>query len=135
MNTDYLDPLVLSRMHINAIDTKILELLVRRLGFVAEVRKHKVSKGKPIRDLQRENEHLQALKIQAEKLGLNLIFVEELFRSIMNESTMKQVHQASSYGPRVITGHCCSCGWNTSAIGRNGDIPCCSVCKTPLKVS
>lgn len=71
------------RARIDAVDTKLVELLAERMQIVARVAEHKRVSGRRIRDPQREEALLAERGKQAEQLGLQSGQVEAIYRLIM----------------------------------------------------
>jgi chorismate mutase len=72
------------RKQIDAIDDQILAALSERVKICRAIGSAKKNQGKPVRDVDRENEVYLRIKEKAAKLGLNSGQVESVYREIVN---------------------------------------------------
>jgi len=72
------------RKQIDAIDDQILAALSERVKVCRAIGSAKKNQGKPVRDVDRENEVYLRIKEKAAKLGLNSGQVESVYREIVN---------------------------------------------------
>lgn len=85
------------RREIDAIDEQIVDLLARRLGKVKSVVAIKKAQNLPIHHPAREENLISQRREQAVRAGLDPDHVEELYRSILRQSRVRQaVHVAKS---------------------------------------
>lgn len=80
----------LLRENLDAIDAKLLQLLAKRMGIVAEVASHKRDHALRIRDLSRERQVLSDRCTQADELGLPPGIIESIFRLVLLASRERQ---------------------------------------------
>lgn len=83
-------PLPVLRAMVDALDRDVLQLFARRNALIAEIAEHKREHRIPIRDLDREQEIVRDRRERALALGLNVEFVESLFRLVMWASRDRQ---------------------------------------------
>jgi len=74
------------RKQIDGIDKKIVQLLVRRMKLVLKLGKLKNKEGLPVQDKKREMQMLKKLEKQAKKRGLDVKFINKLYKDIFKES-------------------------------------------------
>jgi chorismate mutase len=72
------------RKQIDAIDDQILAALSERVKVCRAIGSAKKNQGKPVRDVDRENEVYLRIKEKAAELGLNSGQVESVYREIVN---------------------------------------------------
>ncbi len=74
------------RQKIDRIDDQILLLLKERIGFMEEIGTIKKQNSLSIRDDKREKEKLKIIEQKAEKLGLNVALITQLWSAIFIQS-------------------------------------------------
>jgi chorismate mutase / prephenate dehydratase len=72
------------RKQVDAIDDQILAVLYERVKVCRAIGSAKKNQGKPVRDVDRENEVYLRIKEKAAKLDLNSGQVESVYREIVN---------------------------------------------------
>jgi chorismate mutase len=78
------------RSQIDGIDKKILTLLSKRTKLAVKLGKFKKKEGLPVQDKKRELEMLKKLEKQAKKGGLNVKFINKIYKDIFKESRRVQ---------------------------------------------
>lgn len=78
--------LVKYRKEIDEIDNKILTLLGERVTLFKKIGLLKRQQQLPIKDKEREVTKLTQLTIQAEKLGIDISFINDIWKRIFQES-------------------------------------------------
>jgi len=78
------------------MDEKILLLLKERVEISKLIGKIKREKGKPIRDVQREDEKYHHIAKRASELGLDLKTVKDIYRNIIAMSIQAQEQSKSN---------------------------------------
>lgn len=84
------------RSEIDDIDTKILELVARRIAAVIEIGKYKRVRGLPVYDATRERRVLARL-MQNAPAGLDPQVVRRVFERIIDESRGIEHHEATNH--------------------------------------
>ena len=84
------------RRQLDQVDREIVRLYEERMKLSIEVAESKMKANRPIRDLARENQKLEAVK-ELVKKGGDKKNVEELFRMLMSASRKYQYHLMSKY--------------------------------------
>lgn len=79
------------RLHIDTIDSRIVELLAERMEVAREIGKHKRRHGMAIVQRERFNELLESAESRAEFMGLSRSFIHSIFSAIHEESVRQQV--------------------------------------------
>ncbi len=74
------------RREIDQIDSKIIQLLKKRLAIVSRITLYKIKHQLPLRDLKREKEILQQRSKEGRKQGLKTNYFQDLFERILDES-------------------------------------------------
>ena len=88
------------RRDIDAIDERIVELLAQRHQKVQRVVALKRAQRLPVYHLAREEDLISQRRAQAARAGLDPEHVEELFRSILRQSRVRQTVQVTRTGVR-----------------------------------
>ncbi len=88
------------RCEIDAIDQKIVDLLAERQKVVKKVVSYKKAKGLPVYHPAREEDLISEKREQGSKKNLSPDFIEELFRSIIRQSRVRQASHMSKNGIR-----------------------------------
>ncbi|HEX68994.1 MAG TPA: chorismate mutase [Candidatus Bathyarchaeota archaeon] len=91
-----MDEIANLRKKIDEIDEKILLLLKERVEISKLIGKIKQEKGKPIRDVQREDEKYRHIAKRASELGLDLKTVKDIYRNIIAMSIQAQEQSKSN---------------------------------------
>lgn len=78
------------RMHIDTIDSRIVELLAERMEVAREIGVHKRHHGMAIVQRERFNELLESAEARAEFMGLPRGFIHLIFSAIHEESVRQQ---------------------------------------------
>lgn len=78
------------RMHIDTIDSRIVELLAERMEVAREIGEHKRQRGMAIVQRERFNELLESAEARAEFMGLSRSFIHAIFSAIHEESVRQQ---------------------------------------------
>ncbi|HMA93987.1 MAG TPA: chorismate mutase [Polyangiaceae bacterium] len=86
------------RSEIDDIDTKILDLVARRIAAVIEIGKYKRVRGLPVYDATRERQVLARL-MQNAPAGLDPQVVRRVFERIIDESRGIEHHEATHHEP------------------------------------
>jgi len=81
------------RKKIDAIDTRILKLLAKRLELSKRIGKLKQNSGIKIQDCEREKEILREIEKISKEHHLNPLFVKTLYLEILRESREIQSHE------------------------------------------
>lgn len=81
------------RLHIDTIDSKIIELLAERMNIVRSIGEYKHAHGMAIVQQDRYNELLLAAEARAEASNLPPKFVHQIFRAIHEESVRQQIEK------------------------------------------
>lgn len=76
-----MDELVKLRQEIDKIDSKLLELISKRLLVVKKVGEYKNRIGRPVKDPKREEERITILAIQGKKYGLARNIIEKIWKT------------------------------------------------------
>jgi chorismate mutase len=79
------------RMHIDTIDSRIVELLAERMEVAREIGEHKRRHGMAIVQRDRFNELLESAEARAEFMGLSRSFIHSIFSAIHEESVRQQL--------------------------------------------
>ncbi|KKQ67367.1 MAG: T-protein [Candidatus Daviesbacteria bacterium GW2011_GWA2_38_24] len=74
------------RKEIDQVDARLLELISKRVSVVKKIGEYKKQVGKPIRDPQREQERIDTLAKQGQKLGLGRKSIEKIWRTFFEVS-------------------------------------------------
>jgi chorismate mutase len=72
------------RKKIDFVDEQILRLLADRVKICEDIGSAKKLQGLPVKDLAREKLLHQRIRDQAEKLGIDPVLVEAVYREIVN---------------------------------------------------
>ena len=94
-------PLEELRAALDAVDHELLDLLVRRMGIVADIATRKREHRVRIRDLKRERRILDDRCGRAEALGLSAESIETVFRQLMLMSRERQAELRAEVPPDV----------------------------------
>ncbi|MGD6806727.1 MAG: chorismate mutase [Candidatus Bathyarchaeia archaeon] len=78
------------REKVDAVDDQILHDLLQRVKICRVIGELKKQQGKPVHDIHRETEVLNRVKDHAERLKLDPLQVERIFREIVNMCTSVQ---------------------------------------------
>lgn len=78
------------RQQIDAADSELVQLLLRRRELVAEVGVIKRAAGQPLYVPEREQQMLQLRRQQAEQAGLSADLIEDVLRRVIRESYQQQ---------------------------------------------
>ena len=79
------------RLHIDSLDSRLLELLAERMGVAREIGEYKRAHAMAVVQHDRFNELLLAAEAKAEKMGISKHFVHQIFSAIHEESVRQQV--------------------------------------------
>lgn len=79
------------RLHIDTIDSRIIELLAERMNIVRAIGEYKQAHGMAVVQQDRYNELLLAAEARAEASNLPSKFVHQIFRAIHEESVRQQI--------------------------------------------
>lgn len=79
------------RMHIDSIDSRIVELLAERMDVAREIGEYKRANGIAVVQQQRYSELLMTAKLRAEAVGLPESFIHQIFSIIHEESVRLQL--------------------------------------------
>ncbi|MBI2036250.1 chorismate mutase [Candidatus Microgenomates bacterium] len=74
------------RKEIDQIDKKILALLGQRVALFKKIGRLKRQQKLPIKDKEREAEKVAKLAKQAEKVGIDILFINDIWKRIFQES-------------------------------------------------
>ena len=83
------------RMHIDAVDNRILELLTERMDIAREIGRFKREHNMAVVQRERFNELLLAAEARAEATGLSKRFIHRMFSAIHEESVRQQLEDAN----------------------------------------
>ncbi|MDM8517420.1 bifunctional chorismate mutase/prephenate dehydrogenase [Desulfobacterales bacterium HSG16] len=89
-----------SRKKIDAIDEKIVALLSERQGIVENVIEIKQANNLPVFHPAREEDLISKRRLQAEALGLDPNFLEDIYRTIIRRSRVEQSATMATQGVR-----------------------------------
>lgn len=79
------------RLHIDSIDSRIVELLAERMDVAREIGEYKLQHGIAVVQQKRYNELLTTAKLRAEALGLSESFIYQIFSQIHEQSVREQL--------------------------------------------
>lgn len=79
------------RLHIDTIDSRIIELLAERMDVAREIGKYKRQHGMAVVQHDRYNELLLAAEAKAETMSISKKFVNQIFSAIHEESVRQQL--------------------------------------------
>lgn len=79
------------RLHIDTIDSRIIELLAERMDVAREIGKYKRQHGMAVVQHDRYNELLLAAEAKAEAMSISKKFVNQIFSAIHEESVRQQL--------------------------------------------
>lgn len=79
------------RLHIDTIDSRIIELLAERMDVAREIGKYKHQHGMAVVQHDRYNELLLAAEAKAEAMSISKKFVNQIFSAIHEESVRQQL--------------------------------------------
>lgn len=79
------------RLHIDTIDSRIIELLAERMDVAREIGKYKRQHGMAVVQHDRYNELLLAAEAKAEAMSISKRFVNQIFSAIHEESVRQQL--------------------------------------------
>ena len=94
------------RVEIDAVDRQIVALYEQRMKLAEEVAEYKINNGKPVLDVNREKEKLEALGSLAEGEFSRQAIVE-LYEQIMATSRKRQYQIMTEHGMTFDTGFTC----------------------------
>ena len=80
------------RLHIDTIDSKIIELLAERMYIARAIGEYKHAHGMAVVQQDRYNELLLAAEARAESANLPPRFIHQIFREIHEESVRQQIN-------------------------------------------
>ena len=83
-------PLSDIRQRVSAVDQQILALLAERRQISLEVAKSKIQTQKKVRDVAREHDLLLKLISEGEALGLDKVYITQIFNTIVADSVLYQ---------------------------------------------
>jgi chorismate mutase len=84
------------RLHIDSLDDRIIELLAERMDVAREIGEYKLKHGMAIVQHDRYNEMLLSVERRAEAMGLTKSFINQIFRTIHEESVRQQMQLKES---------------------------------------
>lgn len=79
------------RMHIDTIDSKIIELLAERMSVSRAIGEYKIAHDMAIVQHDRYNELLLSAESRAESLSVSKTFIHQIFSAIHEESVRQQI--------------------------------------------
>ena len=79
------------RLHIDALDSHILELLAERMGVAREIGAYKLKHSMAVVQRDRFNELLNSAADKAQSMGMSREFVHAIFSAIHEESVRQQL--------------------------------------------
>ena len=79
------------RLHIDTLDSRIIELLAERMEVAREIGEYKLQHGMAVVQHDRYNEMLSAMESRAETMGLTKSFIHQIFSTIHEESVRQQM--------------------------------------------
>lgn len=79
------------RLHIDSLDSRILELLAERMGVARDIGDYKRAHSMAVVQRERFNELLLAAEAKAEKMGVSKKFIHQIFTAIHEESVRQQI--------------------------------------------
>ena len=79
------------RLHIDALDNRILELLSERMGVAREIGAYKLKHSMAVVQRERFNELLTAAEAKAQTMGMSREFIYRIFSAIHEESVRQQL--------------------------------------------
>lgn len=78
------------REAVDQVDRELVRLLARRLELALSIGRVKAGRGQPVRAPEREEEILAGARAEAERLGLDADFAEEVFELVLRHSRSLQ---------------------------------------------
>lgn len=79
------------RLHIDTLDSRIIELLAERMEVARNIGEYKLKHGMAVVQHDRYNEMLSTVEMRAETVGLTKSFIHQIFRTIHEESVRQQM--------------------------------------------
>ena len=79
------------RLHIDTLDSRIIELLAERMEVARNIGEYKLKHGMAVVQHDRYNEMLSTVEMRAETAGLTKSFIHQIFRTIHEESVRQQM--------------------------------------------
>ena len=79
------------RLHIDTLDSRIIELLAERMEVARNIGEYKHKHGMAVVQHDRYNEMLSTVEMRAETVGLTKSFIHQIFRTIHEESVRQQM--------------------------------------------
>ena len=79
------------RLHIDTLDSRIIELLAERMEVARNIGEYKLKHGMAVVQHDRYNEMLSTVEMRAETVGLTKSFIYQIFRTIHEESVRQQM--------------------------------------------
>lgn len=89
------------RLHIDTIDSRIIELLAERMDIARAIGEYKREHGMAIVQQDRYNELLLAAEAKAEAMSISRHFIHQIFRAIHEESVRQQIDITESMQKKV----------------------------------
>lgn len=85
------DELAEYRLHIDSIDSRIMELLSERMGVAREIGEYKRARSMSVVQRERFNELLMIAEAKADEMGVSRRFIHQIFSAIHEESVRQQI--------------------------------------------
>lgn len=79
------------RLHIDTIDSRIIELLAERMSVAREIGEYKATHGMAIVQQDRYNDLLLSAEARAEMMSVSRKFIHQIFSAIHEESVRQQI--------------------------------------------
>ena len=79
------------RLHIDSLDSRIIELLAERMEVARNIGEYKLKHGMAVVQHDRYNEMLMTVEMRADAMGLTKSFINQIFRTIHEESVRQQM--------------------------------------------
>ena len=79
------------RLHIDSLDSRIIELLAERMEVARNIGEYKLKHGMAVVQHDRYNEMLMTVEMRADAMGLTKSFINQIFRTIHEEPVRQQM--------------------------------------------
>lgn len=89
------------RLHIDTIDSRIIELLAERMDVAREIGEYKIEHGMAIVQQNRYNDLLLSAEARAEAVSVSRSFIHQIFSAIHEESVRQQILLSESSQKKV----------------------------------
>jgi chorismate mutase len=90
-SSELTDELAEYRLHIDSIDSRIMELLAERMSVARKIGEYKRARSMSVVQRERFNELLMLAEAKAEEMGVSRRFIHQIFSAIHEESVRQQI--------------------------------------------